>query len=129
MAPPKTSRDGRIRWCHTPTIPGTTPHCLVNTIGDVNSLGTRSRGLHGDGRELPVYTGKTLVAFGAMNTSRDGRPALVAMWSKELPLTANRLSRLPMIKSRTGNEKVASELGLGGGFRRVLWFPLPRSTG
>ena len=40
MAPPKTSRDGRTRWCHTSIIPGATP--VVDTIGDVNSLGTRS---------------------------------------------------------------------------------------
>ena len=30
----------RIRWCHLSTIPGTTPHCLVSTGGDVNFLGT-----------------------------------------------------------------------------------------
>ena len=32
----------RARWCHLSTIPGTTPHCLVNTDGNVNLLGTRS---------------------------------------------------------------------------------------
>ena len=31
-----------IRWCHLSTIPGTTPHCLVNKEGDVNLLGARS---------------------------------------------------------------------------------------
>ena len=29
-------------WCHLSIIPGTTPHCLVNTEGNVNSSGTRS---------------------------------------------------------------------------------------
>ena len=29
-----------IRWCHLCTIPGTTPHCLVNTEGNINFLGT-----------------------------------------------------------------------------------------
>ena len=38
---PKTSRDRRTRWCHLPTIPGTTLHCLVDIGGDVNSIGTR----------------------------------------------------------------------------------------
>ena len=32
----------RIRWCHLSTIPGTAPHCLVSTEGDVNFLGTRN---------------------------------------------------------------------------------------
>ena len=39
---PKTYRDLRIRWCHLSTIPGTTPHCLVSTEGNVNFLGTRN---------------------------------------------------------------------------------------
>ena len=39
---PKTSRDRRTRWCPLSTIPSTTPHCLVNTEGNVNCLGTRS---------------------------------------------------------------------------------------
>ena len=39
---PKTYRDLRIMWCHLSTIPGTTPHCLVSTGGDVNFLGTRN---------------------------------------------------------------------------------------
>ena len=38
----KSSRDGRTRWYHLSTIPGTTPHCLDNTGGNVNFLGTRS---------------------------------------------------------------------------------------
>ena len=38
----KSYRDRRIRWCHLSTIPGTTPHCLVSTGGDVNFLGTRN---------------------------------------------------------------------------------------
>ena len=37
----KTSRDRKSRWCHLCTIPGTTPHRLVSTEGNVNSLGTR----------------------------------------------------------------------------------------
>ena len=32
----------RTRWSHLPTIPGTTPHCLVSTEGNVNFLGTRN---------------------------------------------------------------------------------------
>ena len=32
----KTYRDLRIRKCHLSTTPGTTPHCLVSTGGDVN---------------------------------------------------------------------------------------------
>ena len=36
----KISRDMRIGWCHLSTIPGTipgsTPHCLVSTEGDIN---------------------------------------------------------------------------------------------
>ena len=38
----KTYRDPRIRWCHLSTIPGSTPHCLVSTEGNVNFLGTRN---------------------------------------------------------------------------------------
>ena len=34
--------DLRIRWCHLSTIPGTTPHCLVSTEGNINFLGTRN---------------------------------------------------------------------------------------
>ena len=37
----QTSRDKRIRWWHLSTIPGSTPHCLVNTEGNVTFLGTR----------------------------------------------------------------------------------------
>ena len=37
-----TSRDRRTRWCHVTPMPGTTPRCLINTEGNVNSLGTRS---------------------------------------------------------------------------------------
>ena len=36
------SGDRRTMWCHISTIPGTALHCLVNTEGNVNSLGTRS---------------------------------------------------------------------------------------
>ena len=36
-----SSRDRRSRWCHLSIIPGTTPHCLVSTEGNVNFLGTR----------------------------------------------------------------------------------------
>ena len=42
---------------------------------------------------------------------------------------ASCLSPLPGFKSRRVCEKVASDLGLGGGFRRVLRFPLPMKTG
>ena len=37
-----TSRDSRTRWCHLSTLPGTILHCLVNTEGSANFLGTRS---------------------------------------------------------------------------------------
>ena len=37
-------RDRRIRWCHVSTIPGTTPHCLVITEENVNSLRTYREG-------------------------------------------------------------------------------------
>ena len=37
----KTSSDRRVRLCYLSTIPGTTPHCLVNTEGNVNSLWIR----------------------------------------------------------------------------------------
>ena len=36
-----TLRD-RTMWCHLSTIPGITPHCWVNTEGNINSLRTRS---------------------------------------------------------------------------------------
>ena len=39
---PKSYRDLKIRWCHLSTIPGTRPHCLVSTGGDVNFLETRN---------------------------------------------------------------------------------------
>ena len=57
---------------------------------------------------------KMMISFG---------PALMAVWSKALPLTASCLSPLPGFESLPG--QVASDLGLGGGFRRVLWFPPP----
>ena len=38
----KSYIDLRTRWCHLSTIPGTTPHCLVSTGGDVNFLETRN---------------------------------------------------------------------------------------
>ena len=45
------------------------------------------------------------------------------MSSKALPLTASCLSPLPGFKILAGVcEKAASDLGLGGGFHRVLWF-------
>ena len=51
----------------------------------------------------------------------------MAMWSKALPLYASCLSPLPGFPGAC--EKVASDLELGGGFRRVLRFPAPVTTG
>ena len=48
----------------------------------------------------------------------------MAVGSKALPLTASSLSSLP-----GACEKVASDLGLGDEFRRVLQFPPPVTTG
>ena len=45
----------------------------------------------------------------------------MAIWSEALPLTTNCLSLPSWLESR---EKVASDLGLGSGFHRVLRFPL-----
>ena len=59
MYGPKSYRDLRIRWCHLSTIPGTTPHCLVSTGGDVNFLGTRNlvyRGVYSIPRESLTCT-------------------------------------------------------------------------
>ena len=57
-------------------------------------------------------------------------PALTTAWSKASPLTARCLSPLPgfRIPALVG-EKVACDLGLGGGFRQVLRFPPPLTTG
>ena len=57
-------------------------------------------------------------------------PALTAVWSKAPPLTARCLSPLPAWVRilAWACEKVASDLGLGGGFRRVLRFPPPHTT-
>ena len=52
-------------------------------------------------------------------------PALMAVWSKALPLTASCLSPLPGLAC----EKVASDLWLGGGFLWVLCFLPPVTTG
>ena len=58
-------------------------------------------------------------------------PALTAVWSKAPPMTDYTLSfttacvRIPAWAC----EKVASDLGLGGGFRRVLRFPPLLTTG
>ena len=49
----------------------------------------------------------------------------MAMWCKGLQMTASSLTAARVrIPAGTG-ENVASDLGLGGGFRRVLQFPLP----
>ena len=37
----KISRERRTGWCHLSVIPGTAPHCLVSTEGNVNFLGAR----------------------------------------------------------------------------------------
>ena len=49
---------------------------------------------------------------------------MMAEWSKALPLTASCLLPLPWL-GQGMCEKVASDLGLGGVFCRVLQFPLP----
>ena len=57
--------------------------------------------------------------------------ALMAVRSKALPLTASCLS-LTTVRVRIppgACEKVASDLGLDGCFRRVLRFPPPVTTG
>ena len=36
------TRDMRTRWCYPKYHTGTSPHCLVNTGGNVNFLGTRN---------------------------------------------------------------------------------------
>ena len=53
----------------------------------------------------------------------------MTMWSKAMPLTGSCLSPLPGFESHWASEKVASDLGLGGGFRRALRFPLPVTIG
>ena len=53
----------------------------------------------------------------------------MAVWSEVLPLTACCLSPLPWFASQRGggggSEKVASDLGLGGSFRRVSFLIVP----
>ena len=57
-------------------------------------------------------------------------PNLMAMWSKVLPLTASFLSPLSGVQIPPwACEKVASDFMLGSGFRRVLRFPPPNTTG
>ena len=57
-------------------------------------------------------------------------PALTAVWSKAPPLTARCLSPLPGFESRRGHvRELPVTWGLGGGFRRVLRFPPPHTTG
>ena len=56
-------------------------------------------------------------------------PALMAIWSKALPLIASCLSHCPVSNPIRACEKVASDLGLGGGFCWVLQFPPPLTTG
>ena len=51
----KTYRDLRIRWFHLSTIPGTTPHCLVSTEGNVNFLGMRNLIVYTTGNSSVCY--------------------------------------------------------------------------
>ena len=53
-------------------------------------------------------------------------PALMTVWSKAPPLTARCLAPLPGFEWAC--EKVASDLGLGGGFCQVLRFHPPHTT-
>ena len=53
----------------------------------------------------------------------------MAVWSKALPLNTSCLPPLPGFESQPGHvRKLQCDLGLGGGFRRVLWFPPPAMT-
>ena len=55
----------------------------------------------------------------------------MAVWPKALPLTASSQS-LTTVRVRIpprACEKVANDLGLGSGFRRVLGFPPSVTTG
>ena len=57
-------------------------------------------------------------------------PALMAVWSKAPPLTARCLSPLPWVQIPAWIfEKVASNFGLGGDLRRILWFSPLLTTG
>ena len=52
----------------------------------------------------------------------------MAVWSKVLPMTASCLSSMHGIPAGAC-EKVASDLRLAGGFRRVIRFLPPLTTG
>ena len=59
-----------------------------------------------------------------------GEPAVMAEQSKAPPLTARYFLPLPGFESRPRHvRKLPVTLGLGGGLRRVLWFPLLLTTG
>ena len=70
---------------------------------------------------LITYGSCFLLSSGVHVYKQQSGPVLTAVWSKAPPLTARCLSPLPGFESRP--EKVASDLGLGGGFYRVLRFP------
>ena len=57
-------------------------------------------------------------------------PTLMAMWSKALPHTVSCHSPLSRFGSHSGHvRKLASDLGLGSGFRQVLRFSPPVTAG
>ena len=59
-----------------------------------------------------------------------GGPALMAMWSKAMPLTASCLSDVSGFESHRDHvRKLPRDLRLGGGFDQVLRFPSPVTTG
>ena len=59
-----------------------------------------------------------------------GGGALMAVWSKELPLTASCPSPLPGFEAQPGHvRKLPVTLGLGGQVCRMLLFPPPVATG
>ena len=57
----------------------------------------------------------------------------MAVWSKALPMTASCLSPLPGVGyhhvRNMRRENITIDLGLGGGFRQVLRFHPPVTTG
>ena len=61
--------------------------------------------------------------------SNEKGDALMAEWSKALPLTATCLSPYPASNLGWGKWESCQWLGLGDGFRRVLRFPPPLTTG
>ena len=55
-------------------------------------------------------------------------PVIMAVWSKPLPLIASYLQNCPGSNLGRACEKVANDLGLGGGFRLVSSFSSTTGT-